>query len=115
MQDERETTGCARSLVRHLACEVLRALTGEASLWKVWWLAGTPAIAIAYWLGITAESFRFDEAHLAGAILDTVKFLVCLMWLTVAWRCSGNVSRPAWTGIARAAIVIGVLFAGLTY
>lgn len=99
----------------HLARELAAALRGNASLWKVWWLAGLPVIALAYGLGVAAEKFRYAEAHFAGAMLDTLKFLLCLMWLTVAWRCSGNVGRPAWAGVGRAAIVAGVLLVGLTY
>ena len=100
---------------RQSGTAIAAALDGDAELWKVWWLGGVPITAFAYWLGLTAESFRYDEAHFAGAILDTLKFLLCLMWLTVAWRCSENVRKPAWSGIAKAAIVVSVLLVGLTY
>jgi hypothetical protein len=105
----------AAKIMRDMSREVASALHGNASLWKVWWLAGIPVAALAYGLGVSAESFRYDEAHFSGALLDTLKFLLCLLWLTVAWRCSGNVDRRMWSGIARCAIAVVVLLVGLTY
>ncbi len=94
---------------------IRRAIHGEARLWQVWWLAGIPVIAAATWLGITAEDFRFDEEHAWGAILDTLKFMLCLFWLVSAWRCSHNVGSGFWRGMGRLAIALSVLFVGLTY
>jgi hypothetical protein len=105
----------AAKIMRDMAREVARALHGNASLWKVWWLAGIPVAALAYGLGVSAENFRHGEAHFSGALLDTLKFLLCLLWLTVAWRCTGNVSRGLWSGIARCAIAVVLLVVGLTY
>jgi hypothetical protein len=93
---------------------VRRAVRGEAQLWQVWWLAGIPVIAIATWLGMVAEDFRYDEEHFWGAVLDTLKFLFCLFWLVVAWRCSGN-AAGFWRGAGRVAIALSILFVGLTY
>ena len=94
---------------------IRRAIRGEAHLWQVWWLAGIPVIAAATWVGMKAEDFRFDEEHVWGAILDTFKFMLCLFWLVVAWRCSHNVGNGFWRGTGRLAIALSVLFVGLTY
>lgn len=101
--------------MKNMAHEVTSALRGDARLWKVWWLAGIPVAALAYGLGVGAESLRHDGAHFPGALLDTLKFLLCLFWLTVAWRCSGNVDRRAWSHIGRCAIAFVTLLVGLTY
>ena len=105
----------AAKIIRRVAREVTSALHGHASLWKVWWLAGIPVAGLTYGLGVSAENLRLDEAHFSGALLDTLKFLLCLFWLTVAWRCTGNVSRRLWSGVARCAIAVVVLLVGLTY
>ena len=94
---------------------IRRAVRGEAHLWQVWWLAGIPVIAAATWLGITAEDLRYDEAHFGGAVLDTVKFMLCLFWLVAAWRCSGNAGNGFWRATGRLAIALSILFVGLTY
>jgi hypothetical protein len=92
-----------------------RLLRGETQPWTVWWLLGPPVLAAALWLGMTAENFRYDEAHFWGAMLDTLKFLLCLFWLTLAWRSSGNVRHRFWRAAARCTIAAGLLFVGLTY
>lgn len=103
------------SLAPHHPREFLRrAMRGEAQLWQVWWLAGIPVVAMATWLGMLAEDFRYDEEHFWGAVLDTLKFLFCLFWLVVAWRCSGN-AAGFWRGTGRVAIALSILFVGLTY
>lgn len=102
-------------ILREMTREVASALHGNARLWKVWWLAGIPVAGLAYGLGVSAEHFRHDEAHFSGALLDTLKFLLCLLWLNVAWRCANNVGRRLWSGIARCAIAVVVLLVGLTY
>ena len=94
---------------------VRQAIHGEARLWQVWWLAGLPVVAAAMWLGMTAEDLRFDEEHFWGAVLDTVKFMLCLFWLVAAWRCSGNTGSGFWRATGRMAIALCVLFVGLTY
>ena len=93
---------------------IRRAVRGEAQLWQVWWLAGIPVVAIATWLGMTAEDFRYDEEHFWGALLDTLKFMLCLFWLVVAWRCADN-ADSFWRGVGRVAIALSVLFVGMTY
>lgn len=90
-------------------------MRGEAALWQVWWMAGIPVIALATWLGMMAEDFRYDEAHFWGAVLDTAKFLLCLAWLVTAWRCSHNVRAGAWRHVGRAAIGMTVILVGLIY
>ena len=101
--------------MKDMAHEVRKALRGEARLWKAWWLAGLPVVALAYGLGVAAESFRHDEAHFTGAMIDTLKFLLCLFWLRVAWRCSDNVDHRIWSHIGRWTMAVVALVVGLTY
>jgi hypothetical protein len=80
----------------------------------VWWLLGPSVLAGADSLGVTAENLRYDEAHFWGAMLDMLKFLLCVFWLTLAWRCSGNVRHLFWRAAAWLTIAAGLLFVGLT-
>jgi hypothetical protein len=105
----------AAKIMRDMSREVASALHGNASLWKVWWLAGLPVVALAYGLGVAAEGFRYDDAHFPGALLDTLKFLLCLFWLRVAWRCSDNVDHRIWSHIGRWTMAVVALVVGLTY
>ena len=91
------------------------ALQGEAPFWYAWWLLGIPVVAAATWLGMAAEDFRYDEQHFTGALLDTAKLMLCLFWLIVAWRCSGNAQNRLWTQSGRIAIVLSIAFVGLIY
>jgi hypothetical protein len=104
-----------RSSSRPVTAFLSRAMRGEAALWQVWWLAGIPVVALAVWLGMTAEDFRYDEEHFWGALFDTTKFLLCLAWLVTAWRCSHNVRIRALRHIGRIAIGMAILFVGLIY
>lgn len=93
---------------------IRRAIRGEAMLWQVGWLGGLPAVAVAIWLGMAAADFRYDEEHFWGAVLDTLKFMLCLFWLVAAWRCPDNTGSGFWRGAGRLAIALSVLFVGLT-
>ena len=99
--------------LKHLP--VKKALQGEAPLWFAWWMLGIPLVALAVLLGVMAEDYRYDEQHFMGALLDTVKLMVCLFWLIIAWRCSGNVRNRWWAHSGRIAIVFSIAFVGLIY
>src|SRR5436853_7717627 len=71
--------------IPHMRAQATRLLRGETAPWTVWWLLGPPVLAGAVWLGIWAEDLRYDEAHFWGAMLATLKFMLCLFWLTLAW------------------------------
>ena len=101
----------ARALHNHTA----KALRGQAQLWVVFWLYGIPVVSAAMWLGISAEDFRYAEEHFWGAVIDTLKFLLCLFWLISAWRCVHNTGSRFWRGAGRFAISIAILFVDLTY
>jgi hypothetical protein len=92
-----------------------RVLRGESGPWPVWWLLGPVILAAATWLALTAESFRYEEAHFWGALLDTLKLLLCLFWLTLAWRTAADVRHRFWRLAARCAIAAGLVIVGLTY
>ncbi len=94
---------------------VSKALRGQAPLWFAWWMLGIPLVTLAVFLGMLAEDYRHDEQHFTGAVLDTVKLLVCLFWLIIAWRCSGNVRNRWWAHSGRIAIVVTLAFVGLIY
>lgn len=92
-----------------------RLLRGGVGPRAVWWLLGPIVLAAAIWLGLTAETFRYEEAHFWGAMLDTLKLLLCLFWLTLAWRTARDVRHQFWRLAARCAVAAGLVFVGLTY
>ena len=91
------------------------ALNGEAPLWQVWWMGGIVTVMLATWLGLSAEDFRQEEAHFIGAMLDSAKFLCCLLWFVTAWRCADNVGKRVWTGLSRGTIVAGIAVLAFTF
>lgn len=103
------------ALVTRPHAQLRKALRGQAPLWFAWWMLGIPMVALAIYLGMLAEDYRYDEQHFMGAMLDTAKLLVCLFWLIVAWRCSGNVRNRWWSHSGRIAIVFTIAFVGLIY
>lgn len=102
-------------IVESLRTQLARMLRGEAPFWIAWWLFGIPVIAVATWLGMLAEDFRYDDAHFTGALLDTVKLLVGLFWLIVAWRCSANVSNRMWKMLGRMTVLLALAILALIY
>ena len=105
----------ALSVLAAIRRYLISMLHGEAPLWMAWWVMGIPTAAFAVWLGMIAEDYRYAEEHFTGALVDTFKLLVCLFWLIVAWRCSGNVSSSFWRRVGRCAIVFTFAFVGLIY
>jgi hypothetical protein len=97
-----------------LKTRLRRALNGEEQLWKVCWLWGIPVGLAASALSFFAEMLRDAGWSGAGAGLDVLKLLVCLVWFGAAWRCSGNVVNRFWTGIARTAIALALGVTALT-
>ena len=102
-------------IVNGMHTQFARLLRGEAPFWIAWWLFGIPVIAFATWLGMLAEDFRYDDEHFTGAMLDTIKLLVCLFWLIVAWRCSANVSSRFWLAAGRLAVFMALAILALIY
>ena len=98
-----------------MRAQTARALRGEAPLWFAWWLFGIPIVIAATWVGMLAEYFRYADEHFTGALLDTFKLLLCMFWLIVAWRCSGNAASRLWSHVGRGAIVLVLAFVGLIY
>jgi len=92
-----------------------RAFRGEEKLWKVWWFAGIPVACISGVLVLAAERLRASGAWAWGwgDACDVARFLVYLAWFGLAWRCSRNVQRTAWTPLARGALLAGLVFSAM--
>jgi len=88
-------------------------VTSETELWKVWWIAGLPVSWLTIGLVLLAEGVRSAGHEAWGDALDVARFLLYLAWLRLAWRCSGNVSRPFWTPIAKGALCAGLVLSAM--
>ena len=93
-----------------------RSLDGEAHFWKVWWLGGIPVAVLADGPPrLPAELAREETHHGTGALLDTVKLLIYLLWFCAAWRCARNVERPLWTPVGQLAIATCLVLTAITF
>jgi len=92
-----------------------RAFRGEERLWRVWWLAGIPVGCVTGALVLAAEHLRASGAWAWGwgDACDVARFLVYLAWFTLAWRCSRNVQRTAWTPLVRGALLAGLVLSAI--
>lgn len=92
-----------------------RAFRGEEKLWRVWWLAGIPVGCVIGVLVLAAERLRAlgTWAWGWGDACDAARFLAYLAWFFVAWRCSRNVERAAWTPLARVALAVGLVLSAI--
>ena len=78
-------------------------------LWKVWWLWGLPVAWATSALLVGAEFVRVEGLHRTGDVLDLVRLGMYWLWLRLAWRCADNVDHRAWSFLARAALVTGLV------
>jgi hypothetical protein len=78
-------------------------------LWKIWWLWGIPVAWATSLLIVGAELARLAGYHDSGNLLDVVRLAVYWFWFRLAWQCSRNVDRTAWTPVARTALVLGLI------
>ena len=90
-----------------------RTADGKERLWKVWWLAGIPVGWLTSALVLFSEGARSAGHGGWGDALDVARFLTYLAWFRLAWRCSRNVGHPAWTSMARGALVLGLVLSGM--
>jgi hypothetical protein len=90
-----------------------RASQGEERLWKVWWFAGIPVGGITSVLLLASEHLRGPGGSGWADVLDVSRFLVYLVWFQLAWRCSRNVERAAWTRLARGGLAAGLVFSAM--
>jgi hypothetical protein len=86
-----------------------RATGGEEQLWRVWWLAGIPVAWLTTGLVLLAESLRSTGFDGWGDALDVARLLLYFAWFRLAWRCSRNVERRAWTRLAQGALAAGLV------
>jgi hypothetical protein len=92
-----------------------RASRGDERLWKVWWLAGIPLACVTAALVLAAQYLRGlgTWAWGWGDACDAARLLVYLAWAHLAWRCSRNVERAAWTPLARGALSAGLVLSAM--
>ena len=87
------------------------AWNGNAPLWKVWWLIGIPiniagAILEKLLLGLTE---KYGSSGFLGITFALLMLALGLVWVKMAWACSGNVKNKIWTHLAKAGIVTGLI------
>jgi hypothetical protein len=101
--------------MKRIPVALRRSLAGDARLWQVWWLGGIPVALAASAFTVAAELARDASQHGAGALLDTIKLVIYLVWFCAAWRCARNVEHPAWTALGQCAIATCLVLTAITF
>jgi hypothetical protein len=88
--------------------------SGEARLWKLWWLGCIPVAVLATGFTISAELLRVEGRHAWGDFFDVLKLMVYAAWFAALWKGARNAGSPVAKNATRLAVAAGVVTAALT-